>query len=68
MEVDSKELNFLDLKIINKDEEMMFDWYHKLTFSGRLLNFHSQHLITHKKGVMINLIDKVLSLSHPFPT
>jgi len=43
---------------------MIFDWYHKPIFSGRLLNLHSQHPITYKKGVVINLIDKVLSLSH----
>jgi len=68
MKVGGKELNFLELKIINKDGEMIFDWYHKPTFSGRLLNFHSllrEHLITHKKGVVINLIDKVLNFSHP---
>jgi len=34
MEVAGKELNFLELKIINKNGEMMFDWYHKQTFSG----------------------------------
>jgi len=35
------------------------------TFSGRFLNFLSQHPITHKRGVILNLIDKVLNLSHP---
>jgi len=49
MEVGGKELNFLELKIINKDGEIIFDWYHKPSFSGRLLNFHSQHPIIHKK-------------------
>jgi len=65
MEVGGNELNFLELKIIKKDDGMIFDWYHKPSFSGRLLNFHSQQPITHKKGVVISLIDKVLSLSHP---
>jgi len=65
MEVGDRELNFLEVKIINRDGGMIFDWYHKPTFSGRFLNFWSQHPITHKKGVICNLIDKVLNLSHP---
>jgi len=65
MEVGGNELNFLEVKIIKKDDGMIFDWYHKPSFSRRLLNFHSQHPITHEKGVVTSLIDKVLSLSHP---
>jgi len=34
------------------------------TYLSRILNFLSQHPVTHKRGVILNLIDKVLSLSH----
>jgi len=34
-------LNFLEISVINKNGQLMFDWYHKPTFSGRLLNYHS---------------------------
>ncbi|XP_070170887.1 uncharacterized protein [Polyergus mexicanus] len=36
-------LNFLDITIIIKDSLIEFDWYHKPTFSGKYLNFGSQH-------------------------
>jgi len=65
MEVGGRELNFLDLTIINRRGQLMFNWYHKPTFSGRYLNFHSQHPFTHKKGTMTSLIDRVILLSHP---
>jgi len=43
----------------------MFDLYRKLTNSGRYLNFFSNHPIEHKKGVVMNLFDRTLWLSHP---
>jgi len=39
MEVGDNWLNFLDVSIIIKDNHLMFDWYHKPTFSGRFKNF-----------------------------
>ena len=36
-------LNFLDLSVINKDNIIILDWYHKKTFSGRYLSFYSNH-------------------------
>ena len=62
--VDNK-LNFLDVTIINNNGHVEFDWYHKPTFSGRFLNFESQHPLCHKKGTVISLIDRVFWLSHP---
>jgi len=44
---------------------LIFDWYHKPTFSGHFLNYASQHPSTHKKGTIISLIDRVFTLSHP---
>src|SRR5436190_1071509 len=57
------ELNFLDVTLNNK--QLIFDWYHKPTFSERYLNFYSQHPICQKRGTVIRLIDRVLYLSHP---
>jgi len=37
----------------------------KPTFSGRYINFHSQHPISQKRGIIYGLVDKVLFLSHP---
>jgi len=34
MEVGGRELNFLEIKIINRDGWMIFYWYHKPTFLG----------------------------------
>ncbi|KYN28478.1 hypothetical protein ALC57_02090 [Trachymyrmex cornetzi] len=39
--------------------------FHKSTYSGTFLNFHSNYPNCHKKGTLINSIDKVLTLSHP---
>jgi len=58
-------LNFLDLSMIKKECHLIFDWFHKPTFSGRFLNYSLQHPFTHKKGTIISLIDRVILLSHP---
>ena len=42
-----------------------FDWFHKPSFSGKFMNFHSLHLLTQKKGVIIEMLDRTLLLSHP---
>jgi len=62
---DGNQINFLDTKIILDDCTVIFDIYKKPTSSGRYLNFHSQHPITHKKGVIFGMVDKIILLSHP---
>ncbi|KYN09092.1 hypothetical protein ALC57_18803 [Trachymyrmex cornetzi] len=44
---------------------LQFDWFQKPTYSGRILNFWSQHPISQKMGVIYGLVDKALLLSHP---
>jgi len=61
----SNEINFLDTKIILDDRTITFDLYKKPTFSGRYLNFHSHHPISHKKGIIYGMVDKTILLSHP---
>ncbi|KYN08066.1 hypothetical protein ALC62_00911, partial [Cyphomyrmex costatus] len=57
--------SFLDLVLIKNENKIISDWYHKPTFSGRFLNFHSWHPLSQKIGIIISLIDRVLLLSHP---
>lgn len=67
MEVDvDKKLNFLDVTIINKENRLIFDWFHKPIFFGRYLNFYSHRPVCQKKGTIIGLTDRALLLSHPF--
>ena len=61
MEIGGDSLSFL----IKKEETFIFDWYRKLTFSGRFLNYFSWHPLCQKIGTIIGLIDRVLLLSHP---
>ncbi|XP_071642143.1 uncharacterized protein [Temnothorax longispinosus] len=58
-------LNFLEVTMILKHNRLTFDWFHKPTFSGRYLNFMSQHPTCQKRGTVIGLIDRVFRLSHP---
>jgi len=58
-------LNFLEITMINKDGKLIFDWYHKTTYSGRLLNFHSKHSLAQKRGIITSFTDKILLLSNP---
>ncbi|KYQ46783.1 hypothetical protein ALC60_14208 [Trachymyrmex zeteki] len=58
-------LSFLGTLIIIENQKIVFDGYHKTTFSGRFLNFHSHHPLCHKKGVIIGMVDKIILLSHP---
>lgn len=59
------QLSFLDVKVITEGENIITKWYHKPTFSGRYLNFVSQHPVAHKRGVIIGMVDRALKLSHP---
>jgi len=65
LEIGGNELNFLDITIIKKGSYLEFDWFHKPTFSGRFLSFMSSHPISQKRGIITNMVDKVLRLSHP---
>jgi len=56
-------LNFLDVIIIKNNNSIEFDWYHKPTFSGRFLNFLSQHPLSPKRGTIIGMVDRLFFLS-----
>ncbi|KYN19120.1 hypothetical protein ALC57_08544 [Trachymyrmex cornetzi] len=61
---DMESLTYLD-DSPNIDENNKSHSYQKPTFSGRCLNFLSQHSISQKKGIIFNFVDKVFYLSHP---
>lgn len=62
---ENNKLNFLDITIILENNHLIFDWFHKPTFSGRYLNFLSQHPSCQKRGTVISLTDRAFLLSHP---
>lgn len=65
VELESESLNFLDVIIIKSKNTLIHDWYHKVTFSGRYLNYFSCYSICQKMGTVIGLIDRTFLLSHP---
>jgi len=44
---------------------MEFNCYHKPIFSGRYLNFLSQHPLSQKRGTVMGMVDRSFFLSHP---
>jgi len=45
MEIREDRINFLDTTIIKNNNKLIFDWYHKSTYSDRYLSFLSQYLL-----------------------
>ena len=62
-EVGEDEINFLDVTISINGNRFGFDWYRKPTFSGRFLNFNSNHPMAQKRGTILSLIDRAFLLS-----
>lgn len=61
-----QKISFLDLEITRQDNgQLLTNWYTKSSYSGRLLNFRSNHPISTKVGIIKGLLNRVYSLSHP---
>lgn len=58
-------LNFLDTTLINRNHQIETKWYTKATWSERYINFKSNHPISQKKSVVINIADRAIKLSDP---
>lgn len=56
-------INFLDMTIYHDNNNMETEWHTKPTWSGRYLNFLSQHPMSQKKSVIIGLADRAINLS-----
>lgn len=55
---------FLDLLLIrNENGSISTDWYHKDTWSGRYLSFHSNLPLNYKRNTVVILTRKILELS-----
>ena len=50
--------------IINNDGFIETNWYTKKTYSGRVLNFLSNHPKHQKRAMVMNLVDKAIFLAH----
>ena len=56
-------INFLDLLLMNSDNKIITNWFQKSCFSGRFLNYNSNHPKSHKIGLIYNLVDRAIKLS-----
>ncbi|CAD6216047.1 GSCOCG00012852001-RA-CDS, partial [Cotesia congregata] len=62
-ESNNKHVNYLDLKIIRVNNHIETNIYIKPTFSGRYINYQSEHPNSHKIGTIYSLVDKVFYLA-----
>ena len=57
--------SFLNLLMIkNEDGTIDTNWHRKNTFSGRYLNYFSNHPLKPKIAIIKNLVDTAIILSH----
>ena len=64
IENEHNSINFLNLIIIkNEDNSIQTNWFRKNTYSGRFLNYFSNHPLRHKIGIMKNLVDPAILLA-----
>jgi len=56
-------INFLNLNISIMNNQFAFDLYYKPTFSGRYLNFLSNHPLNQKRSIIFGLTDKIMLLT-----
>jgi len=63
-ELGGNKLNFLDPTVIKNRNKIEFDWFYNPTFSGRFLEYMLAHLISQKRGVITNMVDKVFRISY----
>ncbi|XP_015121828.1 uncharacterized protein LOC107044460 [Diachasma alloeum] len=62
---EENKIAFLDLLLVHEGNNIITNWYHKKTWSGRCLNFFSHHPISQKKGTVTILVDRCMKLAHP---
>nr|XP_022911173.1 uncharacterized protein LOC111422201 [Onthophagus taurus] len=55
---------FLDTIVIrNLDQTISLNWYTKPTYSGRYINFHSNHPLNQKLNTVVAMVNRVRSIS-----
>jgi hypothetical protein len=66
MEIENNNsIPFLDIKIIRSYNKLIFDWYTKPTFSGRFLNWFSNHNQKQKINSLRGMRDRVSKICDP---
>ncbi|XP_037028013.1 uncharacterized protein LOC119068513 [Bradysia coprophila] len=67
MEIESSnQIAFLDTLVIRDNTgKITTNWYHKATWSGRYLNFHSSLPFSYKKNTIAILTERMLKLASP---
>ncbi|XP_039311308.1 uncharacterized protein LOC120359073 [Solenopsis invicta] len=58
-------IDLLDITIIKNEGALIFDWYHKPTFTESYLNFLSGHPLSQKRGTIMGMVDRAFLLSDP---
>lgn len=58
-------INFLNTTVYRDNNKLTTNWYRKPTFSGRYINFLSNHPIKYKINTIISLVDHAILLSDP---
>ncbi|XP_071578172.1 uncharacterized protein [Temnothorax nylanderi] len=54
---------FLDVLIIRNGNRLLTNWHRKPTFSGRYVNYFSNHPLRYKNNTIISLVDRAILLS-----
>jgi len=57
-------LSFLNVSVIREGGKLITNWYRKPTFSGRYINFFSNHPEQYKMNTINNLVDQAILLSN----
>jgi len=56
-------LSFLNTSVIREGRELLTNWYRKPTYSGRYINYFSNHPKQYKLNTITNLVDQAIMLS-----
>jgi len=60
---DDNMLNFLNISVIKDNGNIITNWFRKPTFSGRYINYYSNHPIQYKWNTVMSLVDQAILLS-----
>ncbi|CAH0769544.1 unnamed protein product [Bemisia tabaci] len=60
----NRRINFFDMALIRMGHVVTCKWYQQPSSSGRYLNFLSVRPYTYKKNVAVNLVRRILGLTH----
>lgn len=60
-----REINFLDISLSIIHNKIITYWYHKDTWSGKYLNYHSYSQMKYKKIVINSFVNRAMLLTSP---